>query len=528
MKKNIRRSIYACVLICLFSAIISCEKDFTDIGSKVISNTKFDTSTFFAEVTAKNSPVEKVISDNITVEPGQYLLGVFASDDYEKIEASIVSQITISDDLKLVDDTYDSDTTVVTTVDAVYLKLPYQSTLDSINSYGPDYQLDSIIGDQTKAFNLNVYRSDTYINFYNPLDPTKVNTFFSNDVFEKTGTALNEQIDYQFIPNKNDTILIIDRFLHDNTVYTQDTIKVTSGTSTVPLPFARIALDKAKFKELFLDKYESTEFESQQAFNDYFRGIIIEATGNEGSLVSFNFSNSITNLNPSIEVYYTNTVLKDDGATVIDTIQKNDSFLLRGYRVNTFNMEDKVYPTNDEIIIQGTAGSEAEINLFGSDNDANGIADQIEELRLNNWLINDATLTFYINQDKETSAAPYNLYLYKYDDSQSTPVSSQVLDAITATNTNGINGGLVLDDDGNKEKYTFNITDYIASILNGDSDYSPTLKIKAFNLTDSPTTLTDTIIQNYNWNPRAVTLFNESSSDGDKKATLKISYSEKK
>ena len=35
----------------------------------------------------------------------------------------------------------------------------------------------------------------------------------------------------------------------------------------------RIPLNEDKFKELFLDKYESSEFESQDAFNDYFRGL---------------------------------------------------------------------------------------------------------------------------------------------------------------------------------------------------------------------------------------------------------------
>jgi hypothetical protein len=522
-----RKSVYVGVLACLLTAIISCEKDFTDIGTNVISNTKFDTSSITLDVTTENSGVEKVPSDNITREPGQYLLGVFASPDYEKIEASIVSQVTINSGIKVVDDIYEADTTVVTNIDAVFIKLPYQATLQSTTSSGPDYKLDSIIGDETKAFNLNVYRSNTFINQYNPTDPTKGNSFFSNDEFEKTGTPLNETLDYQFIPNKNDTILVVERRLHDNTIYTKDTVKIVGSTSsTIPLPFARIHLDKVKFKELFLDKYESSEFESQIAFNDYFRGIILEATGNEGSLTSFDFNNSSADLKPSIEVYYTNTVLKS-GTTVLDTISKNNSFPLSGFRVNTFKMEDKVYPSNNEIVIQGTAGSEAKINLFGPDADANGIADKIEELRANNWLINDASLTLYINQAKDITAVPYRLYLYKSDESNSIPVLSQITDTTTEVLFGGIDGALITEDNGN-QKYTFKITDYISELLSGNTNYSPTLKIKAFNITDTPTSALDTIFRNYSWNPRAVTLLNESVSNNDKKAVLKISYSEKK
>ena len=61
------------------------------------------------------------------------------------------------------------------------------------------------------------------------------------------------------------------------------------------------------------------------------------------------------------------------------------------------------------IVLQGAAGSEAKINLFGADTDGNGVADKIEELRARNLLINDASLTFYINQSIDTTAVPYQI-----------------------------------------------------------------------------------------------------------------------
>jgi len=82
------------------------------------------------------------------------------------------------------------------------------------------------------------------------------------------------------------------------------------------------------------------------------------------------------------------------------------------------------------------------------------------------------------------------------------------------------------DDNGKIESYTFNITDYISDIASGEINDFPDVKIKAFNTTDLPVSGTDTIFNNFSWNPKAVTLFN--SLNSTKKPVLKISYSEKK
>ena len=526
VKKHIIRVSYIAVLVGFISLIISCEKDFTDIGSNVITNTKFDTDGIFVDIEVENSPLKKIQSDNISRQLSQYLLGVYANPNYEKIEASIIAQISIANDLKVINETFGADTTVVTTIDTVFIKLPYQVRL--ANSTDKSYQLDSVFGDTSKSFSLNVYRSNTYINTFNPADPSKINSYFSNATFQKTGSELNDQINFPFKPSKADTLLVIKRRLSNNEVYRNDTLRYTTSTaSSIPIPFARIPLKKDVFKELFLDKYGSGEFTSQQAVNDYFRGIILEATGNEGSLTSFSFDNANTLLRPSIEVYYTNTIVKS-GTTIVDTIPKNDSFSMNGFKINKFKMEDRIYPSNNEIKIQGTAGSEATINLFGADLDNNGIADKIEELRANNWLINDATLTFYINQAIDTSFAPDRLYLYKSDKSSGSEVTTQIKDALTEASFGGISGFLVRDSNGRKEKYQFKITDYISDLLNGKSTYSPTLKIKTYNPTDSPNTASDSIFRNFSWNPKAVTLFNHSPLNGAKKTTLKISYSVRK
>ena len=67
----------------------------------------------------------------------------------------------------------------------------------------------------------------------------------------------------------------------------------------------------------------------------------------------------------------------------------------------------------------------------------------------------------------------------------------------------------------------------MSDILSGETDYSPLLRLKAINSTDLQT-VSDTVYTNYNWNPKAVTIFNHHIENDSKKAVLKISYSEKK
>ena len=351
----------------------------------------------------------------------------------------------------------------------------------------------------------------------NPSDPSKLNSYNSDHVFEKQLplTVLNASNDFQFTPQAATDTVRVKRWLSDQKtpVKTDIVTYTSSSSSSIPLPFGFVPLKEDVFNELFLKKYGSAEFASQEAFNNYFRGLILEASGNDGSLISFDFNGSVK---PSIEVYYTNTVIVKD--TIFDTFHKNDSFLLSGIKASTYKMEEKIYPVNNEVKIQGAAGSEAKITLFE--------ADELAALRDQNLLVNDASLTFYINQSADNSALPYQLFLYKSDEEGANLVQSYIKDIYTE-GTAVFGGLLERDSDGNPEKYTFKITDYVSDILSGETDYSPSLKLKTINRTDLKILQDrDTTFTNYSWNPKAVTIFNHHTDNGAKKVMFKISYSE--
>ena len=520
-----KKSIYFGVFILFIAGIISCEKDFQDIGSSVINNTKFKTKDTILSVVVTNKEITNVRADGIALGGalGQYLLGVYNNPNYEKIEASIVSQLLMVNGLKVSDSaasTYGDHVTLVTKIDTAFLKLPYQATAKDANSATAEYVLDSIIGDRTKAFNLNIYQSGTYLNKLNPADPSKAYSYQSDFVYQKLGGELNATKDFKFIPNPADTAIIIKRRLSNGEIYLRDTVSFASK-----IPFARIPLDEDKMKALFLDKYESTEFASQEAFNQYFKGLYIEASGNEGSLISFNINNSNQELRPSIEIHFTTTAVKDDGVNppeVLDTILKTNSFALANFSNSIYKMNHKTYPVDKNIVVQGAAGSMAEVKIFGEDANNNKISDQLEALRGKNWLINDASLTFYVNQDivqHDTIGTPFRLYLFKINENSS---PSQITDIFTEGQfTFGGNLNIV---DGKPDSYTFRITDYVSDFINEGLSYNPKLGLKVFNNTDAPANVLDTIIDPYSWNPKAVTLLNHLSTNGARKARLKISY----
>ncbi len=78
-----------------------------------------------------NKAITSVRADGLSIGGtlGQYLLGVYNNPNYEKIEASVVSQLALDTDVNVADKIYGADTTVVTTIDTVFLKIPYQATL---------------------------------------------------------------------------------------------------------------------------------------------------------------------------------------------------------------------------------------------------------------------------------------------------------------------------------------------------------------------------------------------------------------
>ena len=552
-----KKHTYVGVLFLSLAGIVSCEKDFTDIGTGVISNTEFSTGEVVLEVEIIQNNITSVRADNISLNTlEEYWLGVYNTPYAEKIEAGFVSQLSLPSDL-VVSEASINDTTTVYSLDKVILKIPYTSVFVSKEADGKSkFRLDSILGNPSIPTELEVYRNGTFINRLDPADPSKENSFSSDFVYQEE--ELLTAVGFTFKPSAVDTVFYFNRadrsIALNSATSIQDTLKLSTASS-LAAPFLAIPLDLDEMKRLFWDKFEDPDFSSSAEFQTYFKGIILKTKGADGALVPINLASEST---PSIDFFYAKTILK--GSDVIENTTSTYSFPLSNARSSTYTMSPaSMSVPNENFIIQGTAGASATVKILGvnllelensnpldpileyKDKDVNNdgfldleeLASLTDEINQEGLLVNDALLTFYVNTvaSPDADILPQKLLIYKNIEMNGRVTPTHIEDSYTEFASFG--GGLLLDEDGTPERYNFKVTDYISNLLDGTNDDLPTLELKVFNkVTDLPVNgsgALDVSVKTYNWNPRAVLLLNgDNTTNGIKKAQLKISYTEKK
>ncbi len=552
-KKNTIFKYITIALILVFN-IVACETDFENVGGSLVDNGVFDTKKEIFDVLAYSKNIEKSRVDNISTSGITSLripLGVMDNDDFGVFKSQIIAQIIPPSDIEWGEDFK---------LDAVYFEIPYDATsIREETDDKPKFELNNIYGNEDVTYQIKISRLDTYLNRLDPTDPSKPNKYYSDKVFN-TSDVLYPLTDFK--PSANDTVAYFDRTLLSESynfeeVQVLDTIKYIDSQ-----PFIRFKLDKTFFEDNFNEA--NSNLENVNDFLNDFKGIVIETEGTDGSVMMLDFNLAKINL------YYTNLEEKiadevepvdlngdgdydDEGET--EGIQLNDdgdyndtgitipfrdkkvlTFPLLGIKTNHFERDysnslgfEQITNPNmidgeKKLYVQGAAGSIAVLDLF------NGV--DLNELRNKNWLINEASLTFNIDNENNNDV-PSRLLLYKLDpdETDDNNENAHVLDAITEIDY--FNGYLQIDDEENENpiKYKVNITDYISEILKKEDFIVPSkLGLKVFNELDAPISTQDTIVKDYSWNPQGVVLFGnnytETDMDFDKRIKLEIYYTE--
>lgn len=356
--------------------------------------------------------------------------------------------------------------------------------LDSIYINGKNY--DDVSKSPLPSFNLRVERSTFFLR---DLDPNasfqEAQQYYSNQVFSPdfvTGNPLFEGVveiidEEILIPNEDDES-------------TEDVDE--SQTFTKLQPGIRVALDNEFFQNNILDKEGSSELLSQSNFTEFIRGLHFSIVDQEGNdvLVMFDLKSANITMTYSYDNYDTNGTIDDTSDDNPNNILEKDftfSFLstvatgVSGNAVNTLITENygpQVLQALDNgenasrLYLKGGPGTYAEINLFEED----GGESVVEQIRSQNWVINEANLIFYIDRDQLDAAGsaiePPRLYLYNTENKfplintlteQTNLESSSLFGAYLNFD------GIIEKSNGKGVQYSVKITDHINNMVVRDS-----------------------------------------------------------
>ncbi len=445
-----------------------CKKEFSKAGYDLIKDGDYQFDEYSAQIKIYSNPVEKVLSQN----PGLINLGVYKHPAFGLSTADMLIQFNTSEGFNSLN-FRNADSILY-----VELRIPYFSTKNEELSTDTDpvYDLDSVFGN--RPFKVQAYESQYYLF---PFDPNtnfqQIQYFYSDfDFLSHTGNLLADYDQFYPLPD-----YLVDTLRVNGNVDLPDSeIKPEFSGDTLHPHFV-LKLDTAYFKTKFFDRAGMTILTDNELFKNYFRGIYlhVEPVNNNGSYILFKqgsvqlvlayryvFMNDNGTPNDSSDDYpdhaYEKIVLP--GVLVINHYEK-DFYPQLNQKLQSpdrVNGEAKVY-------VKGTAGAMGIVELF--------TPSELYNLRNNNWLINQANIRFYLDENEmagiEEEQIPAQLYLYKVD--QGAPITDLTieLDDGTSAPVNDVirvyDGTLQKDEDTGERYYEFNVTRHVKDILRKDS-----------------------------------------------------------
>jgi hypothetical protein len=428
-------------------------------------------------------------------------------------------------------------------IENVILYVPFFSTVETTNADGSKvYALNSVYGaNKESKMKLSVYENGYYLNEYNPLDNFQTSQRYFSDGsangtsinFEnlkrgndgsgnsvQNGMRLNDSQNTaendQFFFNKAE-IIVYKTKLNTTTgileyVDANDVVLANQNDPSLRVVKERLApgiylsLNKTYFKKRILEAGSANLFNNIE-FKQYFKGLyfkIEQLPGEQGAMAMFNFSNAKLNVNYSSV---------DEGA-VVGSAATSKSLVLNfgaGSGSNSVSLQDYSYSgaydaglsatnqitgQNSKLYLKGGKGSVVYIDVFGDADvlkpvngqliaGANQIPDELDQLRLKGWLINEAYLELYI--DKTAMAGANQLEaerLYLFDATNQKALVDYSADATTNSNAKFnklIFGGIIERDDTTDKKgikYKIRITQHINNIINStDTNLNKNVKL---------------------------------------------------
>lgn len=339
------------------------------------------------------------------------------------------------------------------------------------------YEIDSVFGNKLATMNFKVSLLTFYLTELNPnpnapfsqvpeyFTTFNYNAFASNTLFEQSDFQIN-----------TDEILLFENEDNEDTEDVDESQNVSGRLS----PRIRVELDKDFFQQSIINQEGSDNLASQPNFQNFLRGLLIEAdVPSEDLLMLFNLTGA------NVQIRYNYQRIRNTGTTddpVYEQYTDSTSFNLNlGGGINkAVNLVNEEIPSGitsqineqnaSRLFLKGGQGIFTEIALFDEESDGETL--QALRLKAKKWLINEANLVFYIDDEQLNANGavqpPDRVYLYNLTDNL--PLSDYVADVLF-----GGTGGLVYDgqlqknSSGTGIKYKIRITDHVNRVLKSDS-----------------------------------------------------------
>ena len=446
---------------------VSCDKDYNEIGDALIGENHFDLSKENYSVVAYNQKITPIQSDNLPINA----LGIYDNPAFGKTTANFATQLIMASPNPTINSALNQ------VIESVYLDVPYfvdASQTVPITAGGNTYVLDSIYGDKSAKIKLSIYESGRYMGTQNTIPQmfyTNQNTEFNSYII---GSRLNDLVTPE---NEQNDAFFFDPAQHS--VTTKDA--AGKETTTYSAPSMRLKLNSDFFKNKIINA-PAGSLTTNDVFINYFKGLYfkVEQSGTDaGSLNMINFAKGTITIKYKEDTSTTDAT-RVDKSIVLNMIGNTASLLEQS---NTNPAYDSATTNSnpilgdDKLYLKGGEGSLAIIELFGPDLDNNGVADQLEAIRKNGWLINEANLVFNIdastmlNGDKADSYEPDRIYLYDFTNSR--PIIDYYVDGSAAVRPKMAK--LVFDGNINKDAtskrgltYKIRITNHIRNLIKYD------------------------------------------------------------
>ena len=265
------------------------------------------------------------------------------------------------------------------------------------------YDIDSLIGNINASFKMKIEELDYYLRDYDPINNFEsFQKYYSDDYFIKDFTK-ETLFDDNIEIDTNEIII----YNEDD----PDTNEVDESTQVKERlsPRLKIPLDKSFFQSKILDQEGNIDLKNPDNFNLFFKGLVISAYDfSDDLLMILDYSNSRIKINYDYDEYNDNNTLDDTTDDTIEKANKDFEILLNGNQLNLFKNEsynqeilDNINTTENlsKAYLKGGQGIMLELDLF-TENNGDNILDKIKS---NGWLINEANLTFYVDQNTISS-----------------------------------------------------------------------------------------------------------------------------